>query len=187
MNSETTQTLAERLYAKSFDAFVDTLPTTYKRGTVMKCCLSSFKKNLDQEAGLEINNYKLSYDAACTLIFRRDCEISDLKDKVNKLEAKLVERKELVERLRYEINNPGWDEEFYQDAVTSLEEEVKLLRDCKEASDDLLDCKNKEIERLDKEKQKLAKKVQQFEESASKLKKQKRKQFTVLFPTLKFD
>lgn len=153
----------------------------------MKCCLKSFKNRLDHEAAMEMNAFKISYDAACVLIHNKEREISDLKDKLNRLDARLVKRNTLVKDLRFQINNPGWDEQAYIDNIDGLEEEIKLLEAKAELEQSLIEHQAKEIDTLLKERQDLTKKVQQFQESATKAKKQKQNQFRVLFPSLKMD
>lgn len=183
MNSQDTRTLAERLFADSFNSFMEDLPATYKRGTVMKCCLESFKKKLDRAAAEEMNAFKISYDAACMLLHQKDCDIDDLNAMVNRMEAKTAKQRQLIINLRQQIedeNKRNPEKEWIWNLVNTIEQHNQILEDVAEQ-------RKERADRLEQENQQLKKKLQEYEESATKLKEKKKKEFQVLFPALKFD
>lgn len=163
MDPKDVQTTAERLFGKSFEAFMNEIPETYKRGTVMKLCLSSFKRRLDQEAAIEINNFKISYDAACELIWQKDCDLNDAIHENLELKAEIETLKEKIEakvKANQFINDALRDKNrFHTSQVTNLRSEISELKK-----------RNKDLQ-----------------EVVDILSAKEQKKHRVLFPVLKFD
>lgn len=138
-NQSDSKTLAERLFAKSYEKFVDEIPSTMKRGLVMKLTLEKFKKNLEVDSAREMDSYLKRFEAMCEQLSHAKADQEKLLDR---LQEKKIENEELnqknatwyhkFEEAMRDLNLAKSEAEFHKKVASELRVELQLAKIKKE-------------------------------------------------------